>query len=152
LAHPRNAGNTEVVVDRSRVEHEAVRGATVAAPNIPVKRMDDLLSPDLRVDLLKIDVQGFERYVLSGMGHVLDHTPKIFFEVEVGAARPVQGVAVAAVVVVRTTVLGAAAGATDPKGLLPRAGRRGFGHPRGARPAHNVSFPDQDMYGERVSQ
>jgi hypothetical protein len=59
-----------------------VIGATVATHNIPVERMDDLFSQDFKVDLLKLDEQGFECFVLVGMRSVLANTRKMFFEVE----------------------------------------------------------------------
>jgi FkbM family methyltransferase len=98
VSDPRNAGNTQVVrATAAAAEAEAetstskggaaivqkgVTGATVATHNIPVERMDDLLSKDLKVDLLKLDVQGFECFVLAGMKSVLANTRKMFFEVE----------------------------------------------------------------------
>jgi FkbM family methyltransferase len=93
VADPRNAGNTQVVRAAAAAsatastspggDHEkGVTGATVATHNIPVERMDDLFSKALRVDLLKLDVQGFECFVLAGMKSVLSGTRRMFFEVE----------------------------------------------------------------------
>jgi FkbM family methyltransferase len=83
VSNPNNAGNTQVVqASSTSAEELGVAGATVATHNIPVERMDDLLSKDLKVDLLKLDVQGFECFVLAGMEAVLRNTRKIFFEVE----------------------------------------------------------------------
>jgi FkbM family methyltransferase len=149
VAHPRNAGNTQVVVESSRVEQEAVSGATVATRNIPVERMDDLLSPDLRVDLLKIDVQGFECFVLSGMGRVLDNTRKIFFEVEEELLGRFQGSS-------SSSSSSSSSGRCSGPLLVQQIQRAGF-RVKGvedltSRPdqdLRNISFPDQDMYGER---
>jgi FkbM family methyltransferase len=92
VADPRNAGNTRMVraaaaasastFTGGAANEKGVPGATVATHNIPVERMDDLLSKDLKVDLLRLDVQGFECFVLSGMRSVLANTRKMFFEVE----------------------------------------------------------------------
>jgi FkbM family methyltransferase len=47
-----------------------------------VRRLDDLLGPDFRCDLVKIDVEGHEMNVLAGMRGVIANSPeiKILFE------------------------------------------------------------------------
>jgi FkbM family methyltransferase len=47
---------------------------------VPVKRLDDCAKPR-PVDLLKIDVQGFERHVIAGAAQVLSRTRAILMEV-----------------------------------------------------------------------
>jgi FkbM family methyltransferase len=47
---------------------------------VPVKRLDDC-AKSKPVDLLKIDVQGFERHVLAGAAQVLSRTTAILMEV-----------------------------------------------------------------------
>jgi FkbM family methyltransferase len=46
------------------------------------RRLDDLLAPDFRCDLVKIDVEGYEKEVLSGMCGIIARSPqiKILFE------------------------------------------------------------------------
>ena len=46
---------------------------------VPVQRLDDLVSFE-RVNLLKIDVEGFELFVLRGAAEVLKRTDCVFFE------------------------------------------------------------------------
>ncbi len=50
--------------------------------SVPSHRLDDLLSKDLVVDLIKIDVEGHELNVLRGMQEVLKRSPKakVLFE------------------------------------------------------------------------
>lgn len=47
---------------------------------VPMKRLDDLLKDIPRIDLLKIDVEGFEKSVLLGATEVLKRTDKIYLE------------------------------------------------------------------------
>jgi FkbM family methyltransferase len=46
---------------------------------VPARRLDDLVPPG-RVTLLKIDVEGFERFVLRGAGEVLASTELLYLE------------------------------------------------------------------------
>src|SRR5256885_16158060 len=45
-------------------------------------RLDDLLGPDFRCNLVKIDVEGHELQVLDGMKRIVENSPdiKILFE------------------------------------------------------------------------
>ena len=47
-----------------------------------VRRLDDLLAPDFRCDVVKIDVEGHEISVLNGMKQIVNNSPqiKILFE------------------------------------------------------------------------
>jgi FkbM family methyltransferase len=47
-----------------------------------IRRLDDLLGPDFRCDLVKIDVEGHELQVLDGMKRIVENSPeiKILFE------------------------------------------------------------------------
>jgi FkbM family methyltransferase len=47
---------------------------------VPVKRLDDLPIDEERIDLLKIDVEGYEKMVLHGGPNVLRRTQCVYFE------------------------------------------------------------------------
>jgi FkbM family methyltransferase len=47
----------------------------------PVHRLDDVVPPDLPVRMLKIDAEGYEKFVLDGAPRVLQRTDCIFIEV-----------------------------------------------------------------------
>jgi FkbM family methyltransferase len=47
---------------------------------IQVARLDDVLAPMTRIDLLKIDVEGFELEVLRGAKEMLSRTRQVYFE------------------------------------------------------------------------
>ncbi len=47
---------------------------------VPVKKLDVLLSQEKNISLLKIDVEGFEKYVVDGASEVLKRTDMVFFE------------------------------------------------------------------------
>jgi FkbM family methyltransferase len=55
-------------------------GAVVAEQKVEVFPLDDVLPEDVQVDLLKLDVQGFEREVLAGAASVLRRTRVILVE------------------------------------------------------------------------
>jgi FkbM family methyltransferase len=48
---------------------------------IPVQRLDRLVSDDLPVNLLKVDVEGYEKFVFEGATKLLKQTDCVFFEV-----------------------------------------------------------------------
>ncbi len=48
---------------------------------VPVVRLDDLDLPPSRVQLLKLDVEGYEKLVLEGATGVLERTDCVFVEV-----------------------------------------------------------------------
>ena len=52
------------------------------AVDAETRRLDDLLGPEFRCDLVKIDVEGHELGVLNGMRSIIDNSPqiKILFE------------------------------------------------------------------------
>jgi FkbM family methyltransferase len=52
---------------------------------LEVKRLDDMLPADLKIDLLKVDVEGFELKVLSGSKQTISRSE--FLLIEVGLAR-----------------------------------------------------------------
>lgn len=47
---------------------------------VPSRRLDDWLKDVPRIDLLKIDVEGFEKWALAGAGEVLKRTSCLYFE------------------------------------------------------------------------
>jgi FkbM family methyltransferase len=47
---------------------------------VPVCTLDDLLRNAQHIDLLKIDVEGYEKYVLEGAAEVLKRTELVYFE------------------------------------------------------------------------
>ncbi|MDB5369787.1 MAG: Methyltransferase FkbM [Roseomonas sp.] len=55
---------------------------TTQAVTVAMRSIDSFLPPDLRVDLVKIDVEGYEPYVLSGMRQVLERSPGIKIVIE----------------------------------------------------------------------
>jgi FkbM family methyltransferase len=48
---------------------------------IALSRLDDEISPDVRIDFLKIDVEGFEFEVMRGARRILAHKPIIDLEI-----------------------------------------------------------------------
>jgi len=54
--------------------------AVVAEQKVEVFPLDDLLAQDRKIDLLKLDVQGFEREVLAGAVNVLRRTCVVLVE------------------------------------------------------------------------
>jgi FkbM family methyltransferase len=47
---------------------------------VPVKKLDVLLNQENNISLLKIDVEGFEKYVVDGAYEILKRTDVVFFE------------------------------------------------------------------------
>ncbi|MEQ2005880.1 MAG: FkbM family methyltransferase [Limisphaerales bacterium] len=48
---------------------------------VPVARLDNLVTDNLPVNLLKVDVEGYEKFVFEGATEVLKRTDCVFFEV-----------------------------------------------------------------------
>lgn len=70
-------------INRVLASGEADSGLTV-----PVRTLDEALAGVARIDLLKIDVEGYEKRVLEGAGDVLARTACVFYEsVEADCAR-----------------------------------------------------------------
>lgn len=53
---------------------------------LPVWRLDDLVDAELVIDLLKIDVEGFERAVLEGAWSVVSRSRYLLVEISLGRA------------------------------------------------------------------
>jgi FkbM family methyltransferase len=47
---------------------------------VPVKTLDQLLHDENKIKLIKIDVEGFEKFVIEGAEEVLQKTSMVFFE------------------------------------------------------------------------
>jgi FkbM family methyltransferase len=55
--------------------------------NVEQARLDDVISPEIHVDLIKIDVEGAEFKVMKGAGRILSQSkPYVIFEFGLGAA------------------------------------------------------------------
>lgn len=48
---------------------------------VPVERLDELVPGGLPVNLLKVDVEGYEKFVFEGASNILRRTDCVFFEV-----------------------------------------------------------------------
>jgi FkbM family methyltransferase len=64
----------------STILKEYAGGAVVSTIEVPVSTLDNEVSATDIVDLLKIDVQGFERYVLKGAVRTLTQTRSLLVE------------------------------------------------------------------------
>lgn len=61
---------------------------SASAQEVLVKRVDDVISSDIRIGLIKVDVEGYELYTLLGMRRILrDHRPVILIEFNTPALR-----------------------------------------------------------------
>ncbi len=68
---------------RNRIDINANRSLSNKAVNIKITTLDKLLSSIGKIDLIKIDVEGFELQVLKGSDIILkQHKPVIFMEVD----------------------------------------------------------------------
>lgn len=89
-AHNAALGDSEGEVHISdEANHDANSIATDGSGiPTPVHRLDDVMPPELPVRMLKIDAEGYEKFVLDGAPRVLERTDCIFIEVgNPGAAR-----------------------------------------------------------------
>jgi len=60
-------------------QNKVITGLT-GGITVPVKKLDMLLCQEHNISLLKIDVEGFEKYVVDGASEVLKRTDMVFFE------------------------------------------------------------------------
>jgi FkbM family methyltransferase len=67
------------ISDELNVDHRAypTEGETRRTLSIQSTRLDDYFKPGERVDLIKLDVQGFELHALQGAGRVLTDNPDV---------------------------------------------------------------------------
>jgi len=74
------AGNIQFTSQTSDDQNKVVtEGNTLDSISVPVKRLEDLV--DFKtIQLLKIDVEGFELFVLKGCAHLLKNVECIYFE------------------------------------------------------------------------
>lgn len=68
------------ISDRKRTDDQnSLAGDKVGLP-IDIKRLDDVSTDLAGVDLLKIDVEGYEKYVLLGAEKILQRTECVYYE------------------------------------------------------------------------
>jgi hypothetical protein len=60
--------------------NEVVKEMSENCIDIPVNRLDRLIDGKQKIALLKVDVEGYEKFVLEGAGRLLDLTDCIYFE------------------------------------------------------------------------
>jgi len=70
---------TVCISDMRSDDHNYVESSG-AGLEVPERRLDQLDTGERRVSLLKIDVEGYERFVLEGAAKTLDRTDCVFFE------------------------------------------------------------------------
>jgi len=74
------SGNSELYLsDKLNVDHRAYMAGGDSRRTIPIKMvaLDDYFKPGERVDLIKIDIQGYELHALQGANRVLVDNPDI---------------------------------------------------------------------------
>jgi FkbM family methyltransferase len=72
-------GCAPLIVPKDRAANAHIGSATSNgdAIEVPMKRLDDVVEQNLTVDLLKIDVEGFEFFALDGAHDVIHRSPSI---------------------------------------------------------------------------
>jgi FkbM family methyltransferase len=70
-----------VVIENRRADDMNQVSITGNGPNIPMRTLDDILAGVGGVRLLKIDVEGFEKFVLAGAPRTLARTEFVFIEI-----------------------------------------------------------------------
>lgn len=92
-----NVGLGDVNSNRMFYRHELSLMSSFAAPyadmraseELPVRRLDSVLDSDLAVDLLKVDVEGFERAVLDGGWSTVSRSRYLLVEISLGRSADV---------------------------------------------------------------
>jgi FkbM family methyltransferase len=80
-----HSGNTELYLsDKLNVDHRAYRAEGVSRRAVPIEivALDDYFKPGERVDVIKMDIQGYELHALRGANRVLEDNPDIKLLVE----------------------------------------------------------------------
>jgi len=72
---------TEKNLGHSLIYHVPLNSEYHSVINIPVERLDSIVSEEAHIELLKLDVEGYECKVLEGMGTLLKRTQTISTEV-----------------------------------------------------------------------
>ncbi len=82
VAHQAACGAEEGTLRLSdlRADDQNHVGPAAGGVETPVRRLDDLVVGEPRVTLVKIDVEGFEKFVLEGAPATLGRTDCVFFE------------------------------------------------------------------------
>lgn len=80
-----HSGNTELYLsDKLNVDHRAYRAEGDSRRAIPIEivALDDYFKPGERVNVIKMDIQGYELHALRGANRVLEDNPDIKLLVE----------------------------------------------------------------------
>lgn len=84
IALGEKAGSSTIHMNRKNAGNAQVsrNGSTGAGIKIQIERLDNVLSKNLDISLMKMDAQGFECFILDGAPRALRKTKKLVFEVE----------------------------------------------------------------------
>ena len=80
-----HSGNSELYLsDKLNVDHRAYMANGDSRRTVPIEMvaLDDYFKPGERVDLIKMDIQGYELHALRGANRVLEDNPDIKLLVE----------------------------------------------------------------------
>lgn len=80
-----HSGNSELYLsDKLNVDHRAYMADGDSRRSVPIElvALDDYFKPGERVDLIKMDIQGYELHALRGANRVLEDNPDIKLLVE----------------------------------------------------------------------
>jgi FkbM family methyltransferase len=80
-----HSGNSELYLsDKLNVDHRAYMANGDSRRTVPIEivALDDYFKPGERVDLIKMDIQGYELHALRGANRVLEDNPEIKLLIE----------------------------------------------------------------------
>jgi FkbM family methyltransferase len=80
-----HSGNSELYLsDKLNVDHRAYMADGDSRRSVPIEMvaLDDYFKPGERVDLIKMDIQGYELHALRGANRVLEDNPAITLLIE----------------------------------------------------------------------
>ena len=66
--------------DINKVEGGNIKNANSANVLVPMMRLDDMLKDFEKIDVIKIDVEGYEKFVLAGATETLKKTKAVYME------------------------------------------------------------------------